>query len=164
MRPPTRTNSPITLFALVARFIAAALLVGYEAAVPAAQRGCVDDVYRGFDSRLTVEASARIGRNRAIVVLPGLTVLISDRTQIVVGAVEGLVRWSNGQLYIVDTRTGIVWKISGFDGIGEKPLDLAHARALVSAQRGRAIPVGDSPFLEAVRIVGCKTALGLAAK
>jgi hypothetical protein len=63
----------------------------------------------------------------------------------VVGAVEGLVRWSNGQLYIVDTRTGIVWKISGFDGIGEKPLDLARARAPVSAQRGRAIPVAIPP-------------------
>jgi len=99
---------------------------------------------------------ALIGGKRAVVTLPNLVVLQTDESRLVVAAMRARARWQNGTLYLLDERSGVIWKLEGFEGLGTAAGDFAHAARLVQQVPDKGL---DSPaFQEAARIIGCERA------
>ena len=82
------------------------------------------------------------------------TLLISNRGVSPVTGFPALVRWSEGQLYLLDVRTGVIWIARGLEHLGDSEADHAYAQSLLSRARG---PFDESnfDFMEAVRYLGC---------
>jgi hypothetical protein len=99
-----------------------------------------------------------IGENRAVVTLSNLVVLQTDQNLLVLAAMKARARWQNGSLYLLDERSGVIWKIDGLDGLGTPAGDFAHAARLVKQAPDEVSNWNSPAFQEAARIVGCERA------
>jgi hypothetical protein len=126
--------------------------------------------WRGGDTDLlrlaTDEGLARardlvsVGPSRVVVALDESIVLLTPQGRLVIGAIQGRVRWQSGVLYVFDERTGIVWSLAGLGEVGVRLVDEAYAKALIDALPPEAALI-HSAFLEAARILGCEPAEAL---
>jgi hypothetical protein len=94
---------------------------------------------------------------RAIIALQHVVVLIDKGTVLVLAVMPARVRQVDGIVYLLEPRSGIVWRISGIDKVGDRDGDRAHATRLLT-QLPKDRPENDLAFLEAARIVGCEGA------
>jgi hypothetical protein len=103
---------------------------------------------------------ATIGADAAVMALANSLLLVRRGSALVIGVLQARVRWADGTLYVLDLRTGVVWRLAGIETLTDAAADRAYAGRLVAA-----LPAGagaDSPaFLEAARLVGCRAALDL---
>ena len=98
-----------------------------------------------------------LGPRRAVVALPHVVVLITDKAQIVLVAFAGRCRWADGVLYLLDERYGLIWSVRGIDKIGNALDDAAYAAMIIRALPKDATEANPR-FLEAARILGCEKA------
>lgn len=100
--------------------------------------------------------------DRAVVALRNIVVLITRDTAAVVVSMAARVRCSGDSVHLLDTRTGVIARVTGLERIGHKLADREYARSLISLAAG---PTEKNPtFLEAARILGCTGARALAEK
>jgi hypothetical protein len=101
-----------------------------------------------------------IGESRAVVILDSLTALITGSGQLVIAGLTGSGRYSNDALFLLDRRSGTIWKVTGLEQIGVKAADDEYAKKLIASAKGED-PSQSEKFLEAARILGCDAAMRL---
>lgn len=106
---------------------------------------------------LLVHDVVSVGNRRVVVATKRSLLLVSAGRALVLGAVGGRVRWSDGLLYVADEQTGIVWRLDGLSKIGDRADDEAYAAALIRVTPAEAHEE-HAAFMEAARIVGCERA------
>jgi hypothetical protein len=97
-----------------------------------------------------------VGKNRAVIALKSTLVLVSPETITVLGTLpKSRCRFYNGELYVLQESTGVIWSLRGVEDLGTKQADQTFARSLL--KQGESQP-GKNPAqsLEAARILGCK--------
>jgi hypothetical protein len=92
---------------------------------------------------------------RVVVALQATVVLVtSEAMTVIVAMPSARCRLENGILYLLDGKTGLIWKVSGIEQLGTKEGNRAHAEELI-----RKIPkdqgANSQQFMEAARIIGC---------
>lgn len=99
------------------------------------------------------------GTDRVIVNIGSGTLLFGSGTMTVLAATGTLCRTSGDIVYLFDSRTRRVWKLSNTTGIGDPVMDLEHATRLLRLAVTQDMPyAGTREFSEAVRLIGCKRA------
>jgi hypothetical protein len=125
-------------------------LVVWEAGSPKLVRLRVDTGLR------VAKSVCLVGHNRVVVALPSVVVLVTAETQTIVVGFSAMAIWRDGKLYLIDTKGGLIWALSGLGKLGGRQANAAYAKEILS---GSDVSSETSPrFLEAARLIGCERA------
>ena len=127
-------------------------------ALPAGSRTLVKlDVDTGYRSARDV---CLTGPRSAVVALDRFVALVTDRSRTVIAGFAARCRWEAGVLYLLDAKNGFIWSIKGLETMAGAAADSEHATRLVR-ELSKDTPETHPAFLEAARLVGCRTARDL---
>jgi hypothetical protein len=138
-----------------------AVIVGEELLVWKPGASKIDVLLR--DGSLTAANDVcLVGDRRAVVSMKSATVLVSQQTASVVFGFASRCAYRNGAVYLLEERTGFIWRLAGLSTLGDPVADREHGLKLLSdAVPGS--PISDLTYGEAVRLLGCIDASSLAA-
>jgi len=89
---------------------------------------------------------------RVIVALKSFLVMTGGTGRLILAAISASVRSSGTTLIVFDRRTGFLWRVSGFESVGEAAADRRHADDLLTEWKKTG---NRESALEAARILGC---------
>lgn len=101
-----------------------------------------------------------IAPGKAVVCLRSMVTLITAENWLVLAGIPALSYWDGTNLYLLDMRAGIVWRVAGVENLGSTEDDLRHADQLLIDAAKSETPHNYPGYKEASRILGCEEAYG----
>jgi hypothetical protein len=99
-----------------------------------------------------------VGAQQVVAALNDVLILVTPENRLILAGMRARCRWSKGALFILDEKSGYVWRATGLEQLGSRESDEAYAVGVLQKRPTQT----SAEFMEAARILGCQRATQVA--